>query len=801
VLADVPELRGHPLVQSAVQEHIAAAVRFADLVYDTGDAARSLPYLESLAAAHALHEPVQAQLIRALAAVGRRAEALQAYDVVRRRLADELGIDPGDELQQTHLRILRGQIRHGVASVKSGAARAPSPVPAQLPADTYWFVGRDSELGSLDRLLAAAPTQAPTAVVVYALSGPAGVGKSALAVHWAHRVARRFPDGQFHVDLRGFDPSGPPARPEEVLRRFLSVLDVPPQRFPADLDALAALYRTRMAGRRMLVVLDNARDTAHVRPLLPGAPTCLVLVTSRSQLTGLVADGAHPVDLGLLSDAESRALLARRLGDDRVTRSADAVREIIARCDRLPLALTIVAARAAINRQVPLQKLADELEDAGHRFGALTGDDPRVDLSAVFSCSYRTLSEGAARLFRLIGLQPAPDLTETVMASLTALPPAEVRPLLAALTERNLIVQPSPGRYTCHDLLRVYAADMSRRTDPEAERRAALRRLLDHYSHSARAAASQLEPSREWPEAWTPEAGVEPDAPDGYQQALDWFDAEHRCLLAAADCSVAAGFEGQTGQLVQALGNYLYWRGHWHEWLETSRLALEAARRLGDSVRQVQALRRLAAASIELGRVDDARDTLHQALEILATGDDTHNRAHCHHLLAYLSGRSDDDRQALRHGRLALELYRAAGDVRGVAHALNTVGWHHARLQHHSEALTHCQLALDKQIELGDRWGEAGAWDSLGFINHAMRNHDEAVRCYRRALALFTELGDHHEGATAWSRLGDVHLSAGDLAAATDAWQSALSILTRLDHPDADALRTKLIAVTSESSD
>jgi DNA-binding SARP family transcriptional activator/tetratricopeptide (TPR) repeat protein len=779
-------------------EYLDAVVAWAQAHVELGDPGSVIGHLSSLAAENPLVEPLAATLLRALHAAGRSAEALREYPRIRRRLVDELGTEPGPELRATHRAILAGDASEaGDASGPRGASGGVkrSDVPSQLPADTYWFVGRDPELAGLDRLLASAPEQAPTAVVVYALSGPAGVGKSALAVHWAHRVAHRFPDGQFHANLRGFDPSGPPARPEEILRRFLAVLDVPPQRMPADLDALAALYRTRMAGRRMLVVLDNARDTAHVRPLLPGTPTCLVLVTSRSQLTGLVADGAHPVTLDLLSDRESRALLARRLGADRVARSADAVREIVARCDRLPLALTIVAARAAINPQVPLRRLADELDDARQRFGVLTGDDPTVDLSAVFSWSYRTLGDGAARLFRLIGLPPTPDLTEPVMASLMALPRADVRPLLAALTERNLIVQHSPGRYTCHDLLRAYAADMSRRTDPEAARRATLRRLLSHYVHSTRAAASALEPSREWPEAWTPDAGVEPEAPDGYQQALDWFDAEHRCLLAAVECSAAAGFDAQTWQLVHAMVTFLDWRGHWHEWLETSRLALEAARRLGESARQVSALRSHAAACIELGRVDDARDNLHQALEILAAGDDTDNRAHCHHLLAYLSGRAGDDRQALRHGQVALDLYRAAGNVRGVAHALNTVGWHHARLEHHDEALAHCRLSLEKHIEVGDRWGEAGVWDSLGFINHAMGDHDEAVRCYRRALALFTELGDQHDGATAWSRLGDVYQSAGDRAAAVDAWQRGLSILAELDHPDADALRAKLTAV------
>jgi hypothetical protein len=366
-----------------------------------------------------------------------------------------------------------------IAALRQAVGR----VPRQLPAAVAHFAGRTGELATLTGLLHGRADTGGT-VVISAIGGTAGVGKTALAVHWAHRVADRFPDGQLYVNLRGFDPGGQVMDPAEAVRRFLDALNVSPERIPVDLDAQAALYRSQLAGKRMLVVLDNARDTAQVRPLLPGAPGCLVVVTSRNQLTGLIAsDGAHPVTLDLLTGEEARQLMVRRVGADRVAAEPAAVAEIITRCAHLPLALVLVAARAAVRPHGGLRVLAKELRDARQRWQMLTGDDPASDVQAVFSWSYQTLTSDAARLFRLLGLHPGPEVSAVAAASLARLPASTARPVLTELTGASLLVEHTPGRYAFHDLLRAYATDLTQRIDSDRHRRAATHRMLDHYLH------------------------------------------------------------------------------------------------------------------------------------------------------------------------------------------------------------------------------------------------------------------------------------------------------------------------------
>jgi NB-ARC domain/TIR domain len=380
---------------------------------------------------------------------------------------------------------------------KAAARNQPSsaPRPQQLPAAVSHFAGRVEELAMLTGLLRDRADTGGT-VVISVIGGTAGVGKTALMVYWAHQVAKRFPDGQLYINLRGFDPSGSVVDSAEAVRRFLDALQVPPDRIPVDLDAQVALYRSQLAGKRMLVVLDNARDSGQVRPLLPGAPTCLVLVTSRSQLTSLIAaDGAHPITLDLLTDDEARQLLARRLGADRVAAEPHAVAEIIIRCAHLPLALTLVAARAAVQSHLGLWLLVDELRDTQHLWQTLTGDDPTTNVRVVFSWSYQALSRDAARLFRLLGLHPGPDLAASAAASLAGVAASDVRRLLAELTRASLLVEHTPGRYTFHDLLRAYAADLVHTTDSDEQRHAATQRMLDHYRDTAYTAARLLNPT------------------------------------------------------------------------------------------------------------------------------------------------------------------------------------------------------------------------------------------------------------------------------------------------------------------
>jgi hypothetical protein len=441
---------------------------------------------------------------------------LSAYQRAKRRLADELGVDPGADLKHLELTILRGDERQ-VTSPGAGP-RLTDPRPAQLPADLPSFTSRGDELAALDAILART-TDPPTAAVI-SLSGTAGVGKTALALHWAHRVADRFPDGQLYVDLRGFDPTGSAMSPDEAIRGFLDAVGVTARCIPASLDARAGRYRSLLAGRRMLVVLDNARDTDQVCPLLPGAPGCLVLVTSRNQLTSLVAkEGAHPVTLDLLAPDEALQLLTRRLGPARVAGELDAAEDIIASCARLPLALSIVAARAASHPTFRLADLAADLRSRHNGLDAFDGGEPVTDARALFSWSYHALSDPAARLFRLLGLHPGPDIGNLAAASLAGIPVARARSLLAQLTRAHLVTERAPGRYAFHDLLRTYAAELARAVDGDAERRAARQRMFDHYLHTSHAAGRLLDAPREpsLPDGAQPAAGHEP--PTGHGQA------------------------------------------------------------------------------------------------------------------------------------------------------------------------------------------------------------------------------------------------------------------------------------------
>jgi hypothetical protein len=378
------------------------------------------------------------------------------------------------------------------------------PVPRQLPPDVFSFTGRQAQLAELDSLLGPNRT-----VVVSAVSGTAGVGKTALAVHWAHRVAAHFPDGQLYVNLRGFDPAGPPVTAGDAVRGFLEAFGVEAQRIPQSIEAQAALYRSLLADRRVLVLLDNARDADHVRPLLPGSSGCLTLVTSRHHLASLIAaEGARPLLLDLLSQEEAMQLLSHRLGAARVEAEPHAAGELIERCARLPLALAIIAARGATRPAIKLVTLAEELRETHGRLDPFVGDDATVDVRAVFSHSYQDLSPAAATLFRLLAVHPGPDIATPAAASLAGATVPLARSMLTELVNANLVNERVPGRYTFHDLLRAYAAELLRQHADEGrtadEGQSATRRLLDHYLHTASAAALMIYAHRDPIELITP---------------------------------------------------------------------------------------------------------------------------------------------------------------------------------------------------------------------------------------------------------------------------------------------------------
>jgi tetratricopeptide (TPR) repeat protein len=558
-----------------------------------------------------------------------------------------------------------GRVRlGGVVGAAAGLA-----VPRQLPAALAGFAGRTNELAALMLLLEQPPSGGT--VVISAVDGAAGIGKTALALCWAHRVAERFPDGQLYVNLRGFDPAGSPVTPVEAVRGFLDAFEVPAERIPLGVDAQASLYRSILAGRRVLVVLDNARDAAQVRPLLPGSSGCVVVVTSRNRLTSLVAaEGARSLTVDLLSVAEARELLVHRLGPGRVAAEPGAVLEIITRCARLPLALSVVAARAAMNPGFPLAVLAAELRQARGGLQAFDSGEVSVDVRAVFSWSYQRLDVVAARLFRLLGLHPGPDITAAAAASLAGLDMVQTWRALAALAGCHLVAEQVPGRFGFHDLLRAYAAELVGTHDTEAERCLARQRMLDHYLHTTHAANMLLHPSFEQISIAAAVPGVVAEQITDETAALAWFEAEYAVLLAAVQLAADTGLYSHAWQLPQSLIGFCARRGHWADWAAIEGSALDAAQHIGDPLGQAHTYQGLGVALSILGSYDEAHDYLRQAVDLFAMLDDPTGQAVSYRLISDVLDQHGYVTDAFAHAQCALDIARTAGSPRVLARSL-----------------------------------------------------------------------------------------------------------------------------------
>lgn len=707
-----------------------------------------------------------------------------------RQLARALGL--GEAERQELAAAARGAPASGGAADYDVAepGQAP-PVPAQLPADVAGFTGRAQELARLTSLLH--DGRVPATLVITAIAGTAGVGKTALALHWAHLVGGRFGDGQLYVNLRGFDPVAAPVPPAEALRGLLDALAVPPERIPQDLEARAGLFRSLLAGRKMLIVLDNARDEQQVRPLLPASPGSLVIVTSRNQLTGLaVADGARLLTLDVLTHDEATALLTARTGATRAAAEPQAVAEIVSLCACLPLALAVAAARAQARPGFPLAALAAELRDAASRLDALDTGDPAASVRAVFSWSYQQLGTAPARMFRLLGLHPGPDISVPAAASLAATDEPGARRLLGELARAHLIAEHVPGRYGFHDLLRAYAAAQAREHDSDSDREAAIARMLSHYLHSADAAAWQLEETRAPVSIAPPEPGTVPERIDGLARALAWFQAEYPVLAAALALADSAGFGLHAWQLAWNMVSFLALHGDFREVEAIQRTAMAAATRIGDLAGQATCGRMLAGTYSRLGDYDRALAHFAASLVLYQRLGDRMGEAKILHGLgtvAYNQGRYDE---ALDYREQCLRLYRAIGFKGGEARMLNNVGMLHTLLGDYQRAQAVSRQALALCQEAGYRGIEPYAWDTLGFAEHHLGNFGEAAACYQRSLDIFREFGDRPSEADILTHLGDTHQATGDLPGAREAWRQALAILEDLQHPDADQVRAKL---------
>lgn len=579
-MADVDVLHDQPAIVEQRRELTEVLLRYAELACALGFHDRVLPRLHALAAAEPLNERVHARLMIALAGAGQQAAAVRVYEELRARLDREFAIYPSEELVEAHLRVLRQDLP--VLRRSYGQRTSAHVVPRQLPASARYFTGRDRERDVLSGLLDRASPEAGE-VVVAALTGMAGIGKTALAVNWAHQVADRFPDGQLFVNLLGFSSSGPPLVPGEALGGFLAALGVPSARIPADTAGKAALYRSMLASRRVLIVLDNARDAEQVRPLLPGSPGSMVLVTSRHRLTGLAAaDGAYLVTLGGLTEGESYSLLTRVVGTGKVIAERGATGELIARCAGLPLALCNAAARPAAWPGMQLATLAAEMRDDRGRLDALETGESATSVRMVFSLSQARLSDPAWKMFQMLGLHPGPEITVPAAAAMAAFDWPRAQMALAELCDEHLLSECGPGRYACHELLRAYAAEAAGTHISETDRRAAVYRMLDYYLHTASASSILLFPILAPRALGQPRQGVLPEFIGNVSTAARWAESERSVLLGVIGQAAEGGYYPHAWELPWAAGWFFSGQECWRELAAAQETALKIAAGVGD---------------------------------------------------------------------------------------------------------------------------------------------------------------------------------------------------------------------------
>jgi tetratricopeptide (TPR) repeat protein len=672
----------------------------------------------------------------------------------------------------------------------------PGVVPRQLPPAPRWFTDRVDKVAALTAALDDAAEQARL-VVISAIGGAGGIGKTWLALHWAHQHVDRFPDGQLFVDLRGFAPTGVPMAQGEAVRGFLDALGVDPQSIPVSLDAQVGRYRSLVAGKRMLIVLDNARDAAQVVPLLPGSPACTVLITSRDRMDGLaVTHGLRPLAVDVLDEPDARALLADRLGQSRVDAEPEATAELVACCAGLPLALSIVAGRAATQPDLPLAVLAAELRDVATRLGVLDDGDPRAAVDAVLSWSYAALTDQQARVFGLLGIAPGPDISLLAAASLTNLPTQQAKAILRALARVSLVVEHTPGRYRMHDLIRLSATQQAQRNQPPRQRDAALQRLVDFYLHTAYNAEPLLDPYRLQIEIGSPVPGCQPHLVPDQAAAWAWFDTEHPCLLACQRQSADQEWHTKVWQLAWALNTFHYRRGHPHEQLAAWEVGLVAAQHEGDPAALLRAHRLLGRAYARMERHAEALAHLGQSLVLSYKTGGLSDQADAHRALAVAWELQGDDQRALEHATSALRLFETLDQPAWEAVMLSVVGWYSARLSYYQQARTHCETALALCRRHHSSWGEAKALDGLGYVAHHTGRHDQALDYYQQARALYRDLGDTFDEADAADRLGLTQAALGHHDQARHIWHQALKLYQAQDRTtDADRVQQQLAAL------
>ncbi|MCW6009446.1 tetratricopeptide repeat protein [Micromonospora sp. CPCC 205371] len=766
------------------EERLAAVEQRLAIDVDLGRHADAVAGLSAVVAEHPFRERSVVLLMTALHHSGRGAEALALYRDTRRRLVAEVGIEPGEELTSLHQRLLEASAGPRSEKAERAAPEAPADkawiVPHQLPADVAGFVGRADSLSFLDALLPAQPASGGPVIAV--VGGPPGAGKTTLAVRWAHRVSDRFPDGQLFVDMRGFH-TGPRMTATEALPLLLVALGVAADRIPMGIDAQAALYRSVLAGRRVLLVLDNVADPDQVRPLVPGGPGCLVLVTSRDRLSGLVAvDGAQRLTLDVLSTSDAMDVLARAAGRRKLGSDCAAVAELAELCGRLPLALRIAGARLADQAHLGVRWHVDELAARGRMARLRVEGDDSATIRRAFDLSYQALPAAAARMFRLLGLVPAPGgLTSSALGALAGVPPADVEPLADALAQLHLVKVSEEGRLVSHDLLQEYAAQLAAEHDPPGEREAAATRLLHFYLHSADRAAialngvSRLRVPRDPPPDGLPLAEFA-----DLVTARDWVATEWPNLVSALGIAASTGRDRLAWQLACAMHSVMRLRAPLAQWLSVAETGLAAARRAGDPLGE--ATMRLSLGFLHWRTAEFEKAAIEYgaaaALAHRAGWRRGRSAALCSTAIAYAGlGRT---RPAIRRFEQALAIDREIGDETGESATLTNLAAAYEEVGDLSHAARLGELALPLLRRTGQHQGAAVASDNLATVHREQGRLAEARATAEKSVAICRTIGAQHEEASALITLGLVHRDAGRYDEAAAALTSALDIAQRL---------------------
>jgi tetratricopeptide (TPR) repeat protein len=677
------------------------------------------------------------------------------------------------------------------ADSRDPATEPEHAVPRHLPAAPRLFTGRDAEVAALDGLVDA---YAEASVCV--IDGPAGIGKTTLVLHWARRAADRFTDGQLFADLHGYAVAGPPTEPGSVLFDFLLALGIPAHRVPAGLDARATLYRSTLSRRRALIVLDDARDAAQVRPLLPGSEGCLTVITSRNRLTGLVVtDAARTVRLGPLSPAHARELLSARLGEKRVAREHDAVASLIRTCGGLPLALNVSSARASIEPDLSLGTLAGLLAEERTALDALSTDDSEADVRVSLSCSYARLESADARMLRQLAVHPGHDISVAAAISLSATSPAAASAALSRLADVHFVQQSRVGtedeRFSMHDLVRAFAGERSAAEQSIELTRDAVLRVIDHYLQSALTAHALLPRTGAGPPA-PPRRGVKPEDLADEKAALAWFAAEKVVLIGAVRLAWNHELDDHCARLAWAMTTYLDRSGRWDDLAATQSMALDAARRLEDPRQEAIARYYLGFAETRRGDHATAERELTSAMNLQKQLGEPIAQAKTCLALAHLHGLNGHHESALAHAEAALRIYRERGERLGQAIALNSVGWHRGRLGEFTVTLACAREAVEVARRMRFGPAEAAAWHSLGYAHQHLGHGQQARQCYEQALFVYQDLGDRYYEAHTLVDLADALDASGSVDEAREHWSRALVLLRELDDPAALEVRSRL---------